>query len=112
MTATVTEIPRADLTQGELIASVITQLDDAGEFLATTPGVKVSPFCRTAVLYFAAMPAEVDEIAAAIGGTAGWNADRTQYGVERRFGPEVSYRAVYIRQDSEDRTGQPEGAAA
>lgn len=109
VTATVTEI-RPEQSQRDLIASVITQLDDAAQFLATVPGVKITQLAEAPITYYAASAEEVDEIAAAIGGTASWN--QNLYRVKRSFGPEVAYMAVYIDKGREDDSAQPERPAA
>lgn len=94
---------------GEILASVITQLADAEAFLEANP-VPVTKFAATTIWKFCTSEAEVDAIAAAIGAEARWNGDRDHYGAERSFGASVSYRALYIVKDGQQDQDAPAGA--
>jgi hypothetical protein len=90
--------PEAVLAAGNggLTASYIQQLASAIRLLQSRPGLPLDAFGSVHIRHFAASAAEVDAIAAALVIEAGWNADRSHYTAEYRFGQNVSYGVVYI----------------
>ena len=86
---------RAARTSPEM-TDLIRQMEDALTFLREHPGLPVDRFGSTFIRHFTATPGEVDEVAAQIGATPGWNAERTHYTATRPFGPNVCYEAIHI----------------
>jgi hypothetical protein len=89
------------------VRDAATQLASLAGFVRNTPGVKVSPHTGATVYYFARNPAEVDEIAAALGTKADWNLDQSHYRVVVEVGEHAKYEAVWVKKY--DPEPQPEG---